>query len=200
MASPRPSMDPVIAFDSAATFRLEGKPGRIVEDVINVSPEGVFVAVAIGYGFEEERGRPLVFDLPGAPAAVVPGDLTLDSIPVSALLEGFRVNPRFEHLIFETPGANREIDRRAVRERIFSDKPVPANLLTDARHPTLFERVKTPGEISFFFSIIDSSTGRELQDEPTHNLASLGKSNGERPFRLLAQPITSRRAPPCGSR
>ncbi len=115
MASPRPSMDPVIAFDSAATFRLEGKPGRIVEDVINVGPEGVFVAVAIGYGFEEERGRPLVFDLPGAPATVVPGDLTLDSIPVSALLEGFRVNPRFEHLIFETPGANGEIDRRAVR-------------------------------------------------------------------------------------
>ena len=54
----------------------------------------------------------------------------------------------------------------------------------------LFQRVKSPAEISFLFSMLDSGTGRELQDEPTHNLASLGKSNGERPFRLLAQPIT----------
>ena len=38
--------------------------------------------------------------------------------------------------------------------------------------------------------MLDSGTGRELQDEPVHNIASLGKSNGERPFRLLAQPIT----------
>ena len=37
---------------------------------------------------------------------------------------------------------------------------------------------------------MDSASGRELQDEPTHNLASLGKSNGERPFRPLAQPLT----------
>jgi hypothetical protein len=54
----------------------------------------------------------------------------------------------------------------------------------------LVQRVKPPEEISFLFSIVDSATGRELQDEPTHNLASLGKSNGERPFRLLAQPLT----------
>ena len=54
----------------------------------------------------------------------------------------------------------------------------------------VFQQVKSPAEISFLFSMLDSGTGRELQDEPTHNLASLGKSNGERPFRLLAQPIT----------
>ena len=50
--------------------------------------------------------------------------------------------------------------------------------------------MKAPAEITFLFSMLDSGTGRELQDEPVHNLASLGKSNGERPFRLLAQPIT----------
>src|SRR5207253_4746765 len=37
--------------------------------------------------------------------------------------------------------------------------------------------------------LVDSGTGREFQDQAAHNLASLGKSNGERPFRLLAQPF-----------
>jgi len=37
---------------------------------------------------------------------------------------------------------------------------------------------------------VDTSSGRELQDEPTNNLASLGISNGERPFRLLARPLS----------
>ena len=64
---------------------------------------------------------------------------------------------------------------------------MPAALLNNG---TLFQRVRAPAEISFLFSILDSGTGRELQDEPVHNIASLGKSNGERPFRLLAQPIT----------
>ncbi len=55
---------------------------------------------------------------------------------------------------------------------------------------SFFQQVKAPAEITFLFSMLDSGTGRELQDEPVHNIASLGKSNGERPFRLLAQPIT----------
>jgi hypothetical protein len=50
--------------------------------------------------------------------------------------------------------------------------------------------VKAPEEITFLFSLVDSATGRELQDEPTHNIASLGAANGKRPFRLLAQPLT----------
>ena len=47
----------IIPFDYAARFELTGEPGRVVEDVISVSPEGVFVAVAIGYGFDEDRAR-----------------------------------------------------------------------------------------------------------------------------------------------
>ena len=49
----------IIPFDYAARFELTGEPGRVVEDVISVSPEGVFVAVAIGYGFDEDRARRL---------------------------------------------------------------------------------------------------------------------------------------------
>jgi hypothetical protein len=54
----------------------------------------------------------------------------------------------------------------------------------------IIQRIKPPEEISFLFSIVDTATGRELQDEPIHNLASLGTSSGERPFRMLAQPLS----------
>jgi len=49
----------VLPFDQAARFELRGIPGNIVQDVINISSDGTFVAVAIGYGFEEERARPV---------------------------------------------------------------------------------------------------------------------------------------------
>jgi hypothetical protein len=160
----------VIPYDYAATFDLKGIPGNIVQDVINVSVEGVFVATAIGYGFEEERGRPIEIPRQGAqqslPVPFKPGDVTLDQIPTEALITGFRLDPR-------------------LGPAVFPDQELPPGFGSK-----LFQRVKPHEEISFLFSIVDSATGRELQDEPTHNLASLGKSNGERPFRLLAQPLT----------
>src|SRR5207342_60897 len=100
-----------------------------------------------------------------------PGDIRLGELPTSALIEGFRVNPRSEQLVFREDG------------REFTDDTLSGAVLSNG---TLFQRLRAPAEISFLFSMLDSGTGRELQDEPTHNLASLGKSNGERPFRLLA--------------
>jgi|RhiMetdeSRZDD1v2_1073273.scaffolds.fasta_scaffold312964_2 hypothetical protein len=161
--SPGSSPSSIIAYDYAATFRLRGVPGNIVEDVINVSVEGVFVATAIGYGFEEERGQPI--EIPVALSSTL-GDVTLGKIPIETLITGFRLEPRLGLALF------------------------PDEELAPGLTSKLFQRVKPPEEISFLFSIVDSATGRELQDEPTHNLASLGKSNGERPFRLLAQPLT----------
>ena len=43
--------------------------------------------------------------------------------------------------------------------------------------------------IHFKYSIIDSGTGRELQNQPIHNIAGLGEATGERPFRPLAKPM-----------
>ena len=182
----------VIPYDHGATFAITGRPGNIVQDIISISPDGVFVAVAIGYGFEEERGRSLALNavrLSPSQGTPLPGDLTLGDFPPSALIEGFRVNPRFESLVFKSPGAANGVNG-SFRDLEFSDIEVTRNLLFDDSGDTLFQRVKRSEEISFLFSILDSGSGRELQDEPTHNLASLGKSNGERPFRLLAQPIT----------
>jgi hypothetical protein len=153
----------IIPYDYAAKFELKGVPGNIVQDVVNISVEGVFVAVAIGYGFEEERGQ--FINIPVAPPPTL-GEVTLGEIPIETLITGFRLESRLGLALF------------------------PNEQLAPGFSSKLFQRVKPPEEISFLFSIVDSGTGRELQDEPTHNIASLGTSNGERPFRLLAQPLT----------
>ena len=180
----------LVAFDYAAKFELTGRPGNIVQDVINVSAEGIFVATAIGYGLEENRGRPIKTSgriQPGQPGGFqLPGDVTLDEIPRLALIEGFRVRQRFESVLFgsEQPGGSPS-RTGGPGNRTFADQLTPTAITIDA-----FERVKALEDISFLFSAVDSGTGRELQDEPTHNLASLGKSNGERPFRLLSTPLS----------
>ena len=183
----------IIPYDYGATFDITGRPGNVVQDVINISAEGTFVAVAVGYGFEEDRGRALQLSpipqqgdkLPAG--SVLPGDITLGELPADALITGFRINPRFEPHLFGTSSFDQNGSRAARSERRFSDQPLPADFLAAE---SVFQRIKSRSEISFLLSILDSGSGRELQDEPTHNLASLGKSDGERPFRLLAQPIT----------
>jgi hypothetical protein len=162
----------VIPYEHCAVFKITGRPGNIVQDVITVSPDGVFVATAMGYGFDEERGRPLTLEIPnGNP--LPPGDLTLVRVPATALIDGVRVNPAVAPMVF------------AAGSQVLAAQALPRPWLRD----NLLERVKDPEDISFFFSMLDSATGRELSDEPAHNLASLGASNGERPFRPLPKPL-----------
>ena len=47
----------VIPYEYVADFTLQADVGNLVQDVINVSVEGVFVAVSIGYGLDEERAE-----------------------------------------------------------------------------------------------------------------------------------------------
>ena len=156
LAGPATRVGDVIPYDYGAAFKIIGQPGNVVQSVINTAPDSLFVAVAIGYGFEEERSRPL--KLGNYYYGQHVGEIKLGQLPRDALIEGFRIGASESEESLVGPG--------------------------------VFQGVKSPAEISFLFSMLDSGTGRELQDEPTYNLASLGKSNGERPFRLLAQPIT----------
>ncbi len=162
-----------VPYDYGAPFALSGNPGNAIESAIAFAPDGVFVAVGIGYGFAEERDRDLALAQNVAGAA---RDVTLDKIPVEALIDGFRIRPGADDLIF-IPGLPGEPQ--------FSD-----TVLGPAQLDRLLTRLKPPSELSFLFSIVDTATGRELQDEPTHNLASLGIATGERPFRRLANPIS----------
>jgi hypothetical protein len=175
----------VIPYDVAAKFRITGRPGNLVQDVINISSDGVFVAVAIGYGFEEDRERAITpinafSSSSGTAPPVVVGDVVLEALPLAALIEGFRVNPQFAAWIFRERDGN-----GTFADDAFTSDTVPA----DRVFGNLLQRIKASEEISFLFSLVDSATGREFQDQAAHNLASLGKSNGERPFRLLAQPF-----------
>jgi len=186
VTAPSASEGMVIPYDHAATFELTGRPGNIVQGVINVGSDGVFVATAIGYGFEERRARPINNPAPAlAPPradipTAIPGDVKLGDLGVAALIEGFRISPKFATQVF-----------KAAPNRGFSDQPIARDLVFGSEPDrSVIERIKAPEDISFFFSIVDSGTGREFQDQPAHNLASLGKSNGERPFRLLARPLS----------
>jgi hypothetical protein len=176
----------VIPYDLGGTFRITGRPGNLVQDVINISTNGAFVAVGIGYGFEEDRERPILppyVQSASNAGSIVVGDLPLRNLPLAALIEGFRINPKFAPWVFGdqviATGNGSLVETPAISDTVPADR-VFSNLL---------QRIKAPEEISFLFSLVDSGTGREFQDEATHNLASLGKSNGERPFRLLAQPF-----------
>src|SRR5947207_10276916 len=91
-----------LPFDYAASVPIVGRPGAVHEAVINISPDGPFTAVAVSYGFEQNRGRSFTGILPAAGDPVPPGDLTLARFPIDVLLDGLRVGPRYLPLVFET--------------------------------------------------------------------------------------------------
>ena len=156
----------VIPYDYVAEFPITGEVGNVTQDVINISVEGVFVAVAIGYAFEEDLARTIT--LTGGPTQL--GNITLDQFPIDVLIEGFRINPRFQAVALNQTGElNNDLDFSVAQN--------------------VFERLKPPENFAFLLSIVDSATGRELQNEPVHSVATLGGSNGRRPFKALSQPM-----------
>jgi hypothetical protein len=70
-------------------------------------------------------------------------------------------------------------------------------LLSDGHDPLaagsmeeLFETVEAPPErVQFLYALFDEGTGRAFQNEPVLNIAGLGSSDGDRPFRHFMPPI-----------
>jgi hypothetical protein len=156
----------VIPYEYVADFTLQGgdnNVGNLVQDVINISVEGIFVAVSIGYGLVEERAEAL--DLRGNPAKL--GEVTLANLPPDVLIEGFRLNPNMRAIAIQNGQLN-------------TDLPVTRET---------FQRLQSADNFSFMLSIVDTGTGRELQNRPVHSLATLGRADGRRPFKMLPQPI-----------
>ncbi len=146
----------VIPYEYVADFTLKGDVGNVVQDVINVSVEGVFVAVAIGYGLVEERVEAI--DLPVGPEKLK--DVTLEDLPPDVLIEGFRLNPNLRSLLLLDGGLNAEL-------------PIPPELRRQ-----LIQRFKPVDNFSFLLSLVDTGTGRELQNKPVHSVATLGGPMG----------------------
>lgn len=169
----------VIPYDYVAEFPLTGKVGNLIQDVINISVEGVFVAVSIGYGLDELRAKPLKLmvdegsgRIPANPPTLK--EITLDNFPSDALLEGFKINPKF----------------RAVA--IHQDGPLEGQLNGNLPFEVaqgIFQRLTQTDNFSFLISVVDTASGRELQNEPVYSVATLGRSDGQRPFKMLPQPM-----------
>jgi hypothetical protein len=156
-----------IPYDYVATFRLAGVAGRRVQDVITVSTEGTFVAVAIGYSFIPARNQvELGITLAGSPPVFVidpPSPFTtppqFNGIPISLL--------------------------QALQPGEFNGSPSNAELLA---RTMIVARLRNACGIDFKYSLVDSGSGRELQNQPIHNIAGLGSADGDRPFRPFARP------------
>lgn len=158
-----------IPYDYVATFKLLGKPGNRVQDVINISTEGAFVANAIGYSFiptlKVQNGNVL------EPPIVIEAATTFPQNPLLSLIEPF------------------------VRSSAASPSPLPSD--PNTREFQQLQLIKLVSEcllvklcgIQFKYSIVDSGSGRELQNQPIHNIAGLGESSGDRPFRPFAKPM-----------
>lgn len=167
----------VIPFDHVAQFDLTGQVGRLVQDVISVGVEGVFVALSIGYGLDEEPAEPIqLLPLPsGAEAAETLDQVTLGDLPGDSLIDGFRLDPALRAIATE-------IDGVTGRTRLRGDLRLSAV-------PGLFQRLRRTEELGFLLSMVDTATGRELQNKPVWSVATLGAADGRRPFKRLAQPM-----------
>ena len=157
----------IIPYDYVAEFPITGVVGNVTQDVISVSVEGVFVAVSVSYAFEEDRATPVQMNL--GEGGKLLRDITLADLPPDVLIEGFRIDPRFEAVAL----LNSSLD--------------PGLNVTASRN--IFQRIKPPESFSFLLSTVDYTTGRELQNEPVHSAATLGGANGRRPFKTLSQPM-----------
>jgi hypothetical protein len=146
-----------------------------VVDVVNVSVEGAFVAVAIGYSFLPVQ-QPAAAPVPAQPARV----------RGAAVLARFGLQVPAAGLQAQGGGS---IVGRYLRAIFFPAAPANAALgnqeLQDLFHQS-FLRLRG---FDFLYSVIDSGSGRELQNQPIHNTAGLGSPEGHRPFRPLAKPM-----------
>jgi hypothetical protein len=145
-----------IPYDYVARFTLKGSRGNREQNVINISIEGAFVAVAIGYSF-------------------IPAGLPDRSDELNILKK--TIAP-----IAETGKQGTVMTEAQAQSNLIGD------IFMDPRMLVRCLLVRLCG-IHFKYSIVDSGIGRELQNQPIHNIAGLGEPTGDRPFRPFAKPM-----------
>jgi hypothetical protein len=153
--------------------------------VIAIGADSGFLAASISYGLEQRRGEDLTATPLNANNGQTLGSMTLGQFPVPVLLRGLRLNPRYLATLLNTDPALVGMPGVLAAERGLSDQPFGADFLARSA----FEGVAPAATPQFRISLIDSASGRELQDQPLHSLASLGDGTGRRPFRAFAQPF-----------
>jgi hypothetical protein len=179
---------------------------QIISSTLTISVEAPFVAVSIGYGFVPRVQKfsfgPKV-NLPSAP-----GDFSLAAI-ISSLSEklgegtfaapgggiGFArvaapvgpsstVGPQTAAALLQGISINPDLSQHFLQVLQDGDTLKPDEL------SVLFQTLEPPPErVQFLYALYDNGTGRAFQSEPLLNIAGLGISDGDRPFRQFATPI-----------
>jgi hypothetical protein len=174
--------DRITPFDYVANLPLLNRPGRLINQEVNVNVEGGFVATALGYALQAEisplKLSAAVDRLDAATRALIvnsDGEYNLAELPLSvfgaqAIEDGFRIRPSLLRVALQDGGA---LSATVAPE--FIDK--------------VFESLNRADDVSFRYTIFDGGTGRELQNGLVNNIAGLGIANGDRPFKRFARPM-----------
>jgi hypothetical protein len=185
-----------VPFEYAFRYELTGRRDNVLNRTVTVSIEATFVAVSIGYGL-----LPKVAALTFGPKLSAP--IILATTPGKQFTLRDVLGPLLDGLDAKLPETSRLLRRESGAEAVLKNgvKLNPAiaefalknggNLSLDASTlENLFQVVAAPPEnIQFLYSLFDEGSGREFQSEPILNIAGLGISNGDRPFRYFARPI-----------
>jgi hypothetical protein len=197
--------DYVFRFDEANKNELKGQPGLVHNSTVDISIEGAFTAVSIGYGVVP-KVEPITFGIPPAPppdvifvAVAPPPPRLLFDTTLGELLETLSTNLDEAVTISEGKIDGKIGPRTAA---VFKDglrfNPEFAErlLLTGGAErdegilSKAFQAVGAPPErVAFKYALFDQASGREFQSEPILNIAGLGSPDGKRPFRYFARPI-----------
>jgi len=211
--TPAPQRRRTIPFDYQFYFKIFDEKnearsflGQTLTSTLTVSIEAAFVAVSIGYGFVS-RVRTFAFG-PDPGKAFEPVNLRFGDI-TKALDEKLTPLPPGFHVVagprdIVTTGGVPHVNLGPLSERVLIQgiqiNPVllPRFLQVFQDGGTmgrdelaeLFQAVEPPAErIQFLYALSDRGTGRSFQSEPLLNIAGLGISDGDRPFRYFATPI-----------
>ncbi len=176
-----------IPFDYSFQFDLQGQ-GKVLRKSVDVSVEGTFIAVSIGYGVIPQI-ESMEF---GPEAGEIVSNVALRDIPLSAVMDAA------DRLLTNHPGLARgRTAGDAVLLQGIRLNPTMAHVgllqgpLPDRVVSRLFRLAGSgTSEIQFLYALTDEGTGRSFQSEPILNTAGLGISNGDRPFRHFYPPIT----------
>ena len=186
-----------VPFEYAFRYDLSGRPGNVINRTVTVSIEATFVAVSIGYGVIP-KVTPLTFGPePSAPIFLVragDGQPSLRDVSMGAILDALEKSlPESSRLLKRETGPEAALkngiklnpDLAEIALQDGGSGSLNATLLTK-----LFQVVGAPPEnIQFLYALFDEASGREFQNEPILNIAGLGISNGDRPFRYFSTPI-----------
>ena len=195
-----PALTPrrTVPFEYAFRYELSGRRDNVLNRTVTVSIEATFVAVSIGYGVVPKVAA-LTFGPKLAPPPILlvgtaGQSASLRDIPLGALLDGLDSKlPETSRLLQRETGAEAVVKNGLKLNPDIAEFALQngGKVLLDAGIlENLFQVVAAPPEnIQFLYSLFDEGSGREFQSEPILNIAGLGISNGDRPFRYFATPI-----------